>query len=29
MEKYCNLSDGQLRDTLEYLHDKYNRPEFI
>ena len=29
MEKYCNLSDEQLRDTLEYLHDKYNCPEFI
>ena len=29
MARYSDLTDEQLRDTLEYLHDKYNTPEFI
>lgn len=32
MDGFCNkqaLSHEQLRDTLEYLYDKYDRPEFI
>ena len=29
MGRYSDLTDEQLRDTLEYLHDKYNTPEFI
>lgn len=29
MERYSNLSREELRDLLETLHDRYNRPEFI
>ncbi|MBO5875597.1 MAG: TIGR02757 family protein [Alistipes sp.] len=29
MERYSELSREELRDLLESLHDKYNRPEFI
>lgn len=29
MERYSNLSREELRDLLESLHDRYNRPEFI
>ncbi|MGN0007016.1 MAG: TIGR02757 family protein [Alistipes sp.] len=30
MERFCdNDSREQLRETLEYLYDKYNRPEFV
>lgn len=29
MERYSNLSREELRDLLEHLHDRYNRPEFI
>ncbi len=29
MERYSDLSHEELRDILEHLHDKYNRPEFI
>ena len=29
MERYSDLSREELRDLLEHLHDKYNRPEFI
>lgn len=29
MDLYSNLTREQLRDTLEYLHDKYNTPDFI
>ncbi|MBQ2395162.1 MAG: DUF2400 family protein, partial [Alistipes sp.] len=29
MERYSNLQREELRDLLESLHDKYNRPEFI
>ena len=29
MAGYSDLTDEQLRDTLEYLHDKYNTSEFI
>lgn len=29
MERYSDLSREDLRDLLETLHDKYNRPEFI
>lgn len=29
MERYSDLSREELRDLLETLHDRYNRPEFI
>lgn len=30
MERFCdNGAREQLRETLEYLYDKYNRPEFV
>ena len=29
MERYSDLSREELRDLLEHLHDRYNRPEFI
>ena len=29
MVKYSNMTYESLRDWLEFLHDKYNRPEFI
>lgn len=29
MERYTDLSREELRDLLEHLHDRYNRPEFI
>ena len=29
MAEYSDATYESLRDTLEYLHDKYNRPEFV
>ena len=29
MAEYSDMTYEQLHDTLEFLHDKYNRPEFI